>query len=737
MEKRYGERIELHCHTGKSEGYGLCEPEDILLYIKDQGMTAVAFTDFGNLLSYPDIQEVFKRDHGIIKPIYGLELLVAEDILSLEEVAGNVMIEGLPAHHVLILIKNETGRKNLFSLLTEANLQAKERTPWITWSRLLELREGLLLGSSGSSGGLQSSIFRGSADKTIQELIKRFDFLEIQPVSNNRWMDTGAGEEIDMSLVRKKINQTIVSLGEENKIPVVATSESHYLRKEEADSWKILMLSMNRHKEMNDDLHFRTTIEMLEEFAYLGKEKAYEVVVFNTNQIAEQIEFLMPIKNERSMIRIKEAEKELRMLCEKEARIRWGNVIPESVRVCLKEELDLIIQNGFETRFIHYYKLLSQLHLHPSQYHLGGLAAASIVCFVLGISQTDPLNKEFPLYSEFAMGLCGDREPMIELKFDKDLEESAISTLEEMPEISHCLRTFHHYHPSAKIINQWIRDYEKWSETTIQAERQEEIKKLLEKCLFRKGIRATNEVLIIPSEVDETDYFPLDLDATGRYVGAHFSSGDVDHMFTRYHISGEQLCTILHKLYQRTKYYPTQKDITAPEFLEQIPRILKRMASYGITINDAWNDFLHMIELSHPKTLPEYMILKAMLRSRGAWEQNGEELIKMRKPLAALITTREDVYEFLLKIGFNKETAFQFAETVRKGMFCTSFHQLINRLDTDEETTKIPEWFLESCKKIRYLPSRAQIAEAFMQELRILYYVWYHPEEARDILTKE
>ena len=214
--KKYKERVELHCHTNKSEGYGVSKIEEILQFVKEEHMSTIAFTDYGNVLAYPLIHEYINRYYPDIKPIYGLELLVADDLLNPETVKGKILFGGLPVNYVLILVENEKGLINLYKLLSEANMQRKNGLPWLQWSLLQDFREGLLLGSTGSAGELFSSILNDCDVSVINEIAKRFDFIEVHPIGNYRHKFNKDNKKSKCSEEDvKRVNDYIISLGEE------------------------------------------------------------------------------------------------------------------------------------------------------------------------------------------------------------------------------------------------------------------------------------------------------------------------------------------------------------------------------------------------------------------------------------------------------------------------------------------------------------------------------------------
>lgn len=559
MKTRYTERVELHCHTNKSEGYGICDPLDILKFAKQNQMSAVEFTDYGNIIAYPEVQHLTGRMYAEIKPIYGIELLVADDLLPIGAVGGNVLRNGYPANYVLVLIKNEVGRKNLYHLLSEANLQAEDRIPWVSWSRLQEMREGLLLGSGSSIGELQCAIARKCEEIILREIAKRYDFLEVQPIGNDSWRSAAKYEFQRMnSEEMKELRCRIVALGEEFCIPVVATSDAHYLRAENQTARRVLMHKSGRTMEMEDEVYFRTTEEMLEEFAYLGEDKAYEIVVHNTNKIAEQIEKIIPVKQEKRVVRIDNADDKLRELCEQEVLRRWRQkeCIPDEVRCRLGKELEHIKRSGFAVTFLHYHELISCNELKPWQYALKGKAAASLVCYLLGVSHTDPLNQSNPLYDEFFFGYEGDIEPAIELVVDEAVLDKVVRSVEKLSGVGSIVRMAHNYCMSDSNIMTLMEDYAK-TYGEVPLETMDKVKLDLEGCLYRKGVPHSKGYAIIPEGIDVQNYFPIDIDYTGSEIVTHFSHHDINHQFLVYNISGSESCTLLTRLQERIKYFPT------------------------------------------------------------------------------------------------------------------------------------------------------------------------------------
>ena len=341
-------RVELHLHTQMSQMDAVTSAKDLIKRAASWGMKSIAITDHGVVQAFPEAKHA-GDDLGLdIKVLYGVEAYFVPDDEIPEGEAGWKKIK---PYHAIILTKNQKGLRNLYELISISHIQYFHKRPRILQSVFEKYREGLILGSACEQGELYKAILQGKSEEKIEKIVQYYDYLEIQPLGNDEFMIRD-GIVPDREAL-KNINRKIVELGEKFGKLVVATCDVHFMDPQDEIYRRILMAGQGFSDCDNQaPLYFRTTEEMLAEFDYLGSEKAYEVVVTNTNKIADLCENVCPISKEKCPPVIPGAEEEIKEICEKKAKELYGDPLPEIVQSRLKRELDSIIKNGFSTLYI-------------------------------------------------------------------------------------------------------------------------------------------------------------------------------------------------------------------------------------------------------------------------------------------------------------------------------------------------------------------------------------------------
>ncbi|MBQ2846238.1 MAG: PHP domain-containing protein, partial [Firmicutes bacterium] len=338
-------RVELHAHTKMSAMDGLNDVKRMVKTAEKWGHKAVAITDHGVVQSFPDASHAGKE----IKILYGCEgYLLDDDGLIAPD--GTIDYKGRGTNHIIIFAQNREGLKNLYKLVSLSHLEYYHRRPRIPKSVLAAHREGLILGSACEAGEIFRAVMSGADEDRLKELVDFYDYLGIQPIANNSFMLKNGTVSSEEEL--REFNRKIVDLGEKYDKPVCATCDAHYFDAEEALYRRILMAGQGfKDVEGDEGLYFRTTDEMMEEFAYLGEEKAYEVVITNTNKIADMIEPMMPVPKGKFPPKIDGAEDYLRRVCDERAEGMYGSPLPEEIRARLDKELNSIIDNGYAVMY--------------------------------------------------------------------------------------------------------------------------------------------------------------------------------------------------------------------------------------------------------------------------------------------------------------------------------------------------------------------------------------------------
>ena len=472
----------------------------------------------------------------------------------------------------------------------------------------------------------------------------------------------------------------------------------------------------------------------------MGDDKAYEIVVENTNKIAEQIEYIKPLEHKRASYSREDDFRKLEELCYKGIKYIYGEQatiesVSESVITRLNNELSAIRENENAYYYLWFHDLIHNNNLNPSQYNLRGTSASMLVCYLLEISHVNPLDLDVPLHSEFFLGIKGDKYPYIDMNFDSGVWEELLDSSKKLPGIKTAYRAGTIATTSDWEADRMIKWYEEYDEE-LSDEQKSIVKKDLE-CVVRKRGMHPGGMVLVPEDVDELIYTPLDMDEERKEVSFQFDYHSVDHIFDKVDIFCHDTCSLNARLYEATGYYPTDEDIKSDEILSLVTNCeglgIPQGKNYGIksgllAIPGFMDEFtLMLIDTLQPKTMAELVRFEAMSLGTNTWLKNGELLFADGKAtIANMIGTREDVFETMLAYGIDRESAFSIAEDVRKGKMYSG--RMKPELREKMIMAGLPDWYIRSCEKVRYLFSRAHAAEYVQMELRTLYYKLHYPE---------
>lgn len=648
----------------------------------------------------------------------------------IEKISGDLnVINKSRTYHMTVLAKNMVGVQAIYKLVTDSNLKYNRLRPKVRLSELLAVRENLLIGSACSAGFLYDHILMGRSNEVIEKTASMYDFLEIQPVNENMYfIKSEYADNIKCVDDLININMRIIDLGEKLDIPVVATSDVHYLHPENAISRYVL----KEYRELKDagtidNLHFRATAEMLNEFKYLSDDKAYEVVVENTNKIAEQIEYIKPLEHKKVVYSHDCDYERLELLCYEAFNRVYEEVIPGNAKNRLSEELFNIKNQGNAYYYLWFYDLINNNKLNQSQYSLRGCGASSFVCYLLGISHVNPLDEEVSLHNEFFMGLNGDKAPDIDINIDADIWKQVIESAKNLSGISKVYRANFINTFDDNAIENMIIDYEA-SYKDLSDEERDIVRKSLTNTVKGRGLRSGGLVMI-PAGVDEGIYSPLDVDGETSEISLLFDYYSVDHIFDKIDILKHDNCTLNARLYNATGYYPTDEDIRAEELIQYL------VESEELDVPGFRNPFMQgLIHDLKPKNFSELVKLEAISHGTNTWLDNGQILFNDGKAtLENMIGTREDIFEMMLSHGIDRATAFAIAEDVRKGK--VALGKMKPELHKAMNNSGLPDWYIWSCEQVRYLFPRAHAVEYAHMELISLYYKIHYPDIYKEVYS--
>ena len=725
-----------------------------------------------------------------------VEMLKERDITSLSQInefegAKADIVKKLPYYHAIILAKNDIGRVNLYRLISLSHLTYFSRRPRIPKSELQKYREGLIIGSACEAGELYSAILENKSEEIIANLVDFYDYLEIQPLGNNHFMiESDRHPNIKNEEDLKEINRRIVKLGEEFHKPVVATCDVHFLEPEDEVYRRIVMKGQGFPDADNQaPLYLRTTEEMLDEFAYLGSKKAYEVVVTNTNLIADMIEKISPVRPDKCPPVIENSDQQLRDICYNKAHSMYGETLPPIVVERLERELNSIISNGFAVMYIIAQKLVWKSNEDGYLVGSRGSVGSSFVATMAGITEVNPLSPHYYCkkchYSDFEspevrkyaggcgwdmpdkccpvcgeplvkdgfdipfetfLGFKGNKEPDIDLNFSGDYQSNAHKYTEVIFGDGQTFRAGTIGTLADKTAYGYVKNY---YEEKGQGKRKCEIERLLQGCV---GIRRSTGqhpggIIVLPIGEDINSFTPVQHpanDMTTDTITTHFDYHSIDHNLLKLDILGHDDPTMI-KMLEELVTELTGEQFIATEIKLDDPGVMKLFAdtsSLGVSPEDIGGcpvgclgipefgtDFvIQMVVDTKPQTLSDLIRISGLSHGTDVWLNNAQTLIQEGKAtISTAICTRDDIMTFLINSGMESERSFKIMEDVRKGKVAKGKSDNWPEWKEDMIAHGIPDWYVWSCEQIKYMFPKAHAAAYVMMAYRIAYCKVYYP----------
>ena len=759
-------------HLAKHKLDNVCKELNISLEnhhraVDDAGATAYIFIEFINRLKQREVntlEEVNAFGNG------------EEEQIS--------KIKRLRTYHIIFLAANEVGRINLYRLVSMSNMKYFHMRPRIPKSLLMKYREGIIVGSACEAGELYQAILEEKPENEIRKIAEFYDYLEIQPLGNNEFMLRDKNQEnVNSYEDLRNINRKICSLGDELNKPVVATCDSHFLNPEDEIYRRIITANEFDDADYQAPLYFRTTDEMLEEFDYLGIDKAYEVVITNTNRINDMIEEIEPVRPDKCPPVIEDSDITLKTLCYETAHKQYGDVLPEEVEKRLEKELNSIISNGFAVMYIIAQKLVKKSN--DDGYLVGsrGSVGSSFVATMSGITEVNPLPPHYYCsechYSDFKseevrayagrggcdmpdkicpvcgaklkkegfdipfetfLGFNGDKEPDIDLNFSGEYQAKAHKYTEVLFGTGHTFKAGTILTVAEKTAYGYVRAY--YEERGI-SKRGADIARIATGLTNVKSGTSQHPggIVVLPHGEEIHSFTPIQHPADkvdSDMITTHFDYHSIDHNLLKLDILGHDDPTMIRKLQDLTDTDPTKVPLDDP----QVMSLFKNTEALGITPEDIGDcqlgclgipefgtDFaMGMLIEAKPMAFTDLVRIAGLSHGTDVWLGNAQTLLREGKAtIATAICTRDDIMTYLINMGLEPGMAFKIMENVRKGNVAKGKCKDWPKFEEEMIAHGVPDWYIWSCKLIKYMFPKAHAAAYVMMAWRIAYYKINYP----------
>ncbi|MBQ2135562.1 MAG: PolC-type DNA polymerase III, partial [Clostridia bacterium] len=795
-------RVELHCHTNMSAKDAVSSAGSIIRQAYNWGHKAVAITDHGVVQSYPaaaaEIKSI-RKSGGDFKVIYGVEAYFVDDINN-DVSKLNAKETAKYRNHQIILVKNFTGLKNLYKLVSEAHVKDFRGRPITFKSKLDKLREGLIIGSACEQGELYKAIVEGKDHDELLRIADYYDYLEIQPLGNNEFMvresrqpdktDKKTGQKIPNKFrhvnsleVIKDFNRKVVEIADELGKPVVATGDVHFLKKEDEIIRKILMAGQGFDDFDNQaPLYFKTTDEMLADFDYFG-ERAEEFVITNPNKIADMVDGdVIPVPEGNYPPVIEGSDELLRKICWDNAHKRYGENVPEIVEKRLEKELNSIINNGFSIMYISAQKLVA--YSEENGYLVGsrGSVGSSFVATMAGISEVNPLAPHYVCpncrHSEFFtdgsvgsgfdlpekncpecgmamdrdghdipfetfLGFKGDKVPDIDLNFSDEFQTQVQKYTETLFGSENVFKAGTISTVAEKTAYGFSKAYAEKKGIILSGAELNRLASLVEKAQIKQTTgQHPAGMIVVPRDKEIYDFCPIQHpadDVNSDVTTTHFD-------FHSIHDTILKLDELGHVIPTTYKYLEEYSGISVSDVSMSDPKVYSLFTSteaLGITPEDIKSQtgtycipefgtsFVRgMLVDCKPKNFSDLLQISGLSHGTDVYLGNAKDLIDNGTcTISEVIGTRDNIMVYLIHQGMDEGRAFKITETVRKGLVAKGkvSKEDWDAMEDDMRKVGVPEWYIKSCYKIKYMFPKAHAAAYVISALRVAWYKVYKP----------
>ncbi|MDR2940517.1 MAG: PolC-type DNA polymerase III, partial [Clostridiales bacterium] len=708
-----------------------------------------------------------------------IDMLKAQGVNNLDGInifaSNKIDKKKLKTYHAIILVKNYIGLRNLYELISKSHLEYFYRRPRIPKSEFIKLREGLILGSACEAGEIFQAVYEKKPTEFIKALVDFYDYLEVQPIENNMFMLRNGKVPNPQALI--SLNKELIALGDMYSKPVVATCDVHFLDSGDDIYRRVIMFAEGfKDADIQAPLYYRNTEEMFKEFNYLAYDKAKEIIVTNPNMIADMVEIIKPIPDETFPPKIDGAEEEVKRISIEKAKSIYGSNLPNIVNERLEKELSSIIKNGFSVMYIIAQKLvwksLEDGYLVGSR----GSVGSSFVATMLSITEVNPLQPHYICpackYSDFEsdtvkqflgasgcdmpdkycpkcgtllnkdghdipfetfLGFDGDKEPDIDLNFSGEYQAKAHAYTEELFGSGYVFKAGTIGTIADKTAYGFVKKY--FEEKGLNA-RPAEINRLRNGCT---GIKRTTGqhpggLMIVPTGHSIYEFCPIQRpanDVKSNITTTHFDYHSISGRLLKLDILGHDVPTIIRYLHDTTQVDPTTVDLGD----KKVMSLFTSAEALGINLDDIGcktgslglpefgTSFVRQMLLdTSPGSFAELVRISGLSHGTDVWFNNAQELIKDGvATLKEVIPTRDDIMVYLINKGVEKKAAFKIMENVRKGRGLTEDE--VNTM----KASNVPDWYIESCRRIKYMFPKGHAVAYVMMTVRIGYFKIYYP----------
>ena len=688
------------------------------------------------------------------------------------------VVKKLPTYHAIILATNDIGRMNLYRLISLSHLTYFNKRPRIPKTEYLKYKEGLIIGSACEAGELYQAILNGRPKEEIVRLVEFYDYLEIQPLANNQFMIENEKIPVESIKDLQEINRKIVKLGEEFHKLVVGTCDVHFLDPQDEVYRRIIMAGKGfKDADNQAPLYLRTTEEMLAEFNYLGSEKAEEIVIANPNKIADMCEKIAPVRPDKCPPVIENSDQLLRDICHNKAHEMYGDILPKIVEERLERELNSIISNGYAVMYIIAQKLVWKSNEDGYLVGSRGSVGSSFVATMSGITEVNPLQAHYLCrnchYSDFDspevkafsgrggcdmpdklcpvckeplskegfdipfetfLGFKGNKEPDIDLNFSGEYQSKAHAYTEVIFGKGQTYRAGTIGTLADKTAFGYIKNY--YEERGIH-KRNCEVSRIVQGCV---GVRRTTGqhpggIIVLPVGEDIDSFTPVQHpanDTTTNIITTHFDYHSIDHNLLKLDILGHDDPTMIRMLQDLTGIDPQTiplDDASVMSLFKNTDALLVTPEEIGgcllgaLGIPEFGTDFaMQMVIDAKPQEFSDLIRISGLSHGTDVWLGNAQTLIEEGKAtISTAICTRDDIMVYLIHMGLDSELSFTIMESVRKGK------GLKPEWEKEMLAHGVPDWYIWSCKKIKYMFPKAHAAAYVMMAWRIAYCKVFYP----------